>query len=69
MADRLVRINSMAKLKSLKESYQGSSETYITYIAIKGYIRWIEQDPIVKDLNFFSLNGDISDGTFVVIVS
>lgn len=69
MADRMVRIDSFEKLNYLKESYQRNAETYITYIVIKGYIGWMEQDPTIKNLNFFSLNGDISDGTFVVIVS
>lgn len=42
---------------------------YIAYTTIENYIRWIEQDVNDKNVKFFCLNGDFSDGTFVVTVS
>lgn len=69
MKDRLVKI-SPEKLKSLIKLYKNvNSTTYLTYLTIKNYLDWVEQDPNIKHIEFLSLNGDISDGTFVIIVS
>lgn len=69
MKDHLVKINP-ENLKSLKELYEkAGSKYYITYLTIKNYLNWFVQHSEVKNVDFYSLNGDISDGTFVVIVS
>lgn len=46
-----------------------SSKNYSAYITIDTYIRWFQQDPMVKYVTFYCLNGDFSRGTFIVIVS
>ena len=55
------------KLKNLYTP--DGSKSYIAYTTIDNYIRWFEQDPNVKHVKIFSLNGDFSDGTFVVTVN
>lgn len=42
---------------------------YTTFTAIDTYIRWFEQDPDLKHVQFYCLNGDFARGTFVVTVS
>lgn len=36
---------------------------------LENYINWIKKDPNIKNLKIYSLSGDWSDGTFVVVVS
>lgn len=37
-------------------------------LTIDNYIRWFKKDPTIEEqVNFFYLNGDIADGSFVVI--
>lgn len=70
MSDRLVQIqnNDLANLKKLYTP-NDSKGCSIAYMAIENYIRWLEQDPEEKrNIKFFCLNGDFSDGTFVVTV-
>lgn len=68
MTDQLVEIErkDWPKLKNLYTP--DGSRSYIAYTTIDNYIRWFEQDPNVKDIKFLCLNGDFSDGTFVVTV-
>lgn len=69
--DRLVEIQQkdLSILKNMYTSKDGC-RTNIAYITIVNYIRWIEIDPNEsKDIKFLCLNGDFSDGTFIVIVS
>lgn len=69
--DRLVEIEKkdFCILKNLYASKNGS-RTSIAFSTIDTYIRWIEKDPNEsRYIKFFCLNGDLSDGTFIVIVS
>lgn len=66
--DKLTEIDRK-DLPLLKGLYTpDGSKCYTTYTAIDTYIRWFEQDPNVKHIKFFCLNGDFSHGTFVVTV-
>lgn len=69
MSDQLIEISrkDWPKLSALYESE--GSRGYIGYFTVNNYIRWFEQDPNVKYVNFYCLNGDFSDGAFVVTVS
>lgn len=44
-------------------------KSYVAFITIDNFIRWFEQDPNIKHVKFYCLNGDFSEGTFVIIVS
>lgn len=69
MTDKLVEIGS-ADLPALKKIYKDATpDNFLAILTIENYIRWFEQDPDVTDVKFFCLNGDFSDGTFVVVVS
>lgn len=70
MADRLTEI-SVADLPKLSEKYASRREAefgYVSFTTIETYIRWHQQDPHLEHVNFYCLNGDFSDGTFVVTV-
>lgn len=69
MADELIEIDrkDLMKLKNLYISDE--SKNYTAFTTIDNYIRWFEQNPNVKHIKFFCLNGDFSDGTFVMTVS
>lgn len=67
MENRLVEINQK-DLKNLQNLYETNLTSYIGYLTIENYIRWFENDPDLNDVKFYSLNGNFSDGTFVVIV-
>lgn len=69
MTDRPVEIEpkDWQKLKNLYTP--DGLKNYIAYTTIDNYIRWFEQAPNVKHVKIFSLNGDFSDGTFVVTVN
>lgn len=57
------------QLPLLRNLYADNASTnYISYVTVDTYIRWFEQDPDVKQIKFFCLNGDLSRGTFVVTV-
>lgn len=69
--DYLVEIQKK-HLPILKEIYasKDGSKTHIAYATIDNYIRWLEKDPKASTyIKFYCLNGDFSDGTFIVIVS
>lgn len=69
MVDKLIVIDRK-DLPVLKALYTpNGSKNYTAYTTIDTYIRWFEQDSNVEHIKFFCLNGDFSDGTFVVIVS
>lgn len=69
MTDQIVEINRKDWPK-LKELYTPDGvKSYIAYTTIDNYIRWFDQDPNTKHVKFYCLNGDFSDGTFVVTVS
>lgn len=69
MTDRLVEV-ARKDLPALKSLYNANgSKSYIAYTTIDNYIQWFQQDPDVKHIKVFCLNGDFSDGTFVITVS
>lgn len=69
MADHLVEIG-VKDLHNLKDLYTPDVwKSYIAYMTIENYIRWFEQDPNLKHVQVLCLNGDYSDGTFVITVS
>lgn len=69
MADKLTEINKK-DLEILLNIYTTSNKlkSEVGRVTIETYIRWHQQDPNLEDLKFFCLNGDFSNGTFVVIV-
>lgn len=71
MADRLVemKIEDLAKLQELYKPARSVKDGYIGLMTIESHIRWLKQDPQLKNVRFFCLNGDYSDGTFAVTVS
>lgn len=71
MTDHVVEIqhNDWTNLKKLYTP-DGLKNFSIAYMAIENYIRWVEQSPDESEhIKFFCLNGDFSDGTFVITVS
>lgn len=44
-------------------------ENILGYSTIDNYYTWNKKDSDIKDLVIYSLNGDWSDGTYIVIVS
>lgn len=69
MSDGLVEIDR-DDLIALKNLYSlDGSKSYIAYTTLDNYIRWFQQDSIVKHIKVFCLNGDFSDGTFVITVN
>lgn len=69
MSDCLVEI-SPKDLPTLKNLYKNdASNNILATLTIENYIRWFEQDPAVEYVKFFCLNGDFSDGSFVVLAS
>lgn len=70
MTDRLVEIqyNDLAKLKQLYTP-DDLKNFSVGYMTIENYTRWPEQNPEEgKYIKFYCLNGDFSDGTFIVTV-
>lgn len=71
VSDHLVEIPSkdLPTLKNMYKSKDGE-RTQIAYEAIDVLMRILEQDPSANTfIKFYCLNGDISDGTFIVMVS
>ena len=70
MGDRLIEIN-IEDLKRLRNLYTPDGiKSYTAFVTIDSYIRWIEKDQKAKDqIKVYCLNGDISGGTYVVVVS
>lgn len=57
------------ELPSLRDLFlQNWPENMIGYYTIDNYIRWLTNDPNIRNLKIYSLNNDFRDGTFVVIV-
>lgn len=68
MTDHLIEIKCNDWIK-LKEIFSPETpKSVIGLQTINNYIRWIEIDSNIENLHFYSLNGDWSDGTFVVKV-
>lgn len=69
MENHLVAIES-EQWESLKSLYLPETpDTILGLSTISNYARWIQQNQHIENLSIYSLNGDWSDGTFVVVVS
>lgn len=69
MKDQITEIHRK-DLPVLRDLYRSNGlKNDISFVTIDTYIRWLQQDPQINHLKFFCLNGNISHGTFVVIVS
>lgn len=69
MTDKLVEVDRKEWI-DLRDLYQQDWPKYmIGYYTLNNFISWIKQDPDIKNVHLYSLNGDCTDGTFVVIVS
>lgn len=67
--DHLVEI-PMTVLPELRDLFLKEWPNHIIgYDLVNNYIRWYEQDPNYADAKFYSLNGDWTDGTFIILVS
>lgn len=71
MEDRLTQI-SIEDLTRLRDLYTPDGiKSYTAFVTIENYLRWTDHDRKTNNGNikFFCLNGDISNGTFVIVVS
>lgn len=69
VADRLVKV-PRADWPTLRDLYRHEWPKHFQgYQNVNAFIRWTRQRPDITDLNLYSLNGDWSDGTFVIVVS
>lgn len=69
MADKLVEINEK-HLQHLLDFYTASNKlgNEADRVTIESYMRWHQLNPNLEDINFLPLNGDISNGTFIITV-
>lgn len=69
MTNRLVEI-CRKDLPILKNLYSpnGVKNSFLAYLVIDNYIRWFKENSNLKHVKFFCLNGNFSDGTFVITV-
>lgn len=68
MSNKLVKI-PVGSLPALRALYEKDwPNNLVGYHTVDNYIRWYEKLPDIKNLECFSLNGDWSDGTFLIIV-
>lgn len=68
MTDKLVEVNRN-ELLILQNLFKSNGlKGYLGYMAIGNYIGFFEQDPNVKHVKIYCLNGNFSDGTFVITV-
>lgn len=68
MPDHLVEIERKDLPNLLNLYTPDGYKSYVAYMTIENYIRWFAQDSNLKHVKVFCLNGDFSDGTFVVTV-
>lgn len=70
LMDNLVEIDveDLQKLKTIFSS-NDCNRSFLAYMTIDNHIRWFQHNPDIKFVRFFCLNGDFTDGTFVVAVS
>lgn len=67
--DQLIEINR-EHLPLLRDLYKPNTlRNYIAYMTIDIYVRLFEREPHIKQIQFYCLNGDFSNGTFIVTVS
>lgn len=68
MEEKLIDIPKEAWCK-LRDLYlKDWPNNVMAYYTLDNYIKWIEMDSTIDNLLVYSLNGDWSDGTFVLIV-
>ncbi|CAD7092441.1 unnamed protein product [Hermetia illucens] len=68
MADKLVDI-PIQDLTSLRDLYREDWPKYsIGYGTVDTYVRWLNKDPNIPHIRILSLNGDWSDGTFIITI-
>lgn len=66
--DKLVAIprNEWKTLRDLfKPEWPANAVAYYT---IDNYINWLQLKPEMKNIQFYSLNGDWRDGTYLIVV-
>jgi hypothetical protein len=66
--DELIEISkdSLAELRDLyKKNWPLNN---IGFYTIDNYIRWFQKESSIENLKILSLNGDWSDGTYVIVV-
>lgn len=69
MTNNLTEINCN-DLLILRDLYKSNGpKRYIGYMTLNNYAQWLEKDPNVKHIHIYCLNGDFTDGTFVLTVS
>lgn len=66
---RIFEIPSSNWLELRDKFLENWPSNHCGYYLVDNYIRWIEEEPKINHLNFYSLDGDWSDGTFCVVVS
>lgn len=68
MTDQLIEIDR-EKWPILQNLFKSNrSLGYLGYMTIGNYIGFFDQDPNVKHVKIYCLNGEFSDGTFVITV-
>lgn len=40
----------------------------VAFYTIQNYINWFKKEPSLPNIKFYSLNGDWSDGTYIIVV-
>lgn len=68
MSNKLVEIQTKNWLQLRNLYAPNGPHTFLGYNLVDNYVRWLEKDSNLKNIIFYSLNGDWSDGTFIVIV-
>lgn len=67
--NQLVKVNH-ADWPALRDLYQSDwPEHFLGFSTVDTFIRWTEQQPDIKNLAIYSLNGNWADGTFVCVVN
>lgn len=67
MFDKLVEI-SRDDLVKLRDLYKVDwPKNHVGYYTIQNYITWFEKESNIKNLSIYSLNGDWSDGTYLIV--
>lgn len=69
MENRAIKIEYQDWPKLRKLYLPERPETILGLCTLSNYIRWHEKQSSIESLAIYSLNGDWSDGTFVVVVT
>lgn len=68
MTDKLIPIPSKEWINLRNLYLVNWPENMLGYYTIDNYVNWNSKDENIRNLWVYSLNGDWSDGTFLVIV-